>query len=176
MQFALLGYYLGLNELIIKTSHVWLEICYFWFLTTMLRFNTLRPRRNGRHFPDDILKCIFLNENVWIPIEISLKFVRKGPVDNIPALVYLMAWHRPGDKPLSEPMMISLPMHICVTRPQWVKWWLSLSLNCQHCTESTLVDEEAYIRILPLTCVSYRVYFLLRLTKCFAVRACMICF
>ena len=31
-----------------------------------------------------------------------------------------MAWRRPGDKPLSEPMMVSLPTHICVTRPQWV--------------------------------------------------------
>ena len=49
--------------------------------------NTLRPRQNGRHFADDTLKCIFLNENVWIPIEISLKFVPKGPIDNIPALV-----------------------------------------------------------------------------------------
>ena len=34
-----------------------------------------------------------------------------------------MAWCRPGNKPLSEPMMISLPMHICVTRPQWVNTW-----------------------------------------------------
>ena len=50
-------------------------------------FNTLRLRQNGRHFADDILKCIFLNENVWIPIEISLKFVPKGPIDNILALV-----------------------------------------------------------------------------------------
>ena len=49
--------------------------------------NTLRPRQNGRHFEDDILKCISLNENVWIPIEISLKFVPKGPIHNIPALV-----------------------------------------------------------------------------------------
>ena len=32
-----------------------------------------------------------------------------------------MAWHRLGDKPLSEPMMVSLMTHICVTRPQWVK-------------------------------------------------------
>ena len=32
-----------------------------------------------------------------------------------------MAWRRPGDKPLSEPMMVRLPTHICVTRPQWVK-------------------------------------------------------
>ena len=29
-------------------------------------FNTLRPRQNGCHFPDNIFKCIFLNENVWI--------------------------------------------------------------------------------------------------------------
>ena len=83
--------------------------------------NTLRPRRNGRHFADDIFKCIFLNENVWITVKISLKFVPKGPINKIPALVQIMAWLRPGDKPLSEPMMISLPTHICVTRPQWVK-------------------------------------------------------
>ena len=31
-------------------------------------FNTLRPRQNGRHFAADIFNCIFLNENVWIPI------------------------------------------------------------------------------------------------------------
>ena len=33
-----------------------------------------------------------------------------------------MAWCRPGDKPLSKPMMVRLPKHICVTRPQWVKY------------------------------------------------------
>ena len=32
-----------------------------------------------------------------------------------------MAWRRPGDKPLSEPMVVILLTHICVTRPQWVK-------------------------------------------------------
>ena len=53
----------------------------------MERFNTLRPRQNGRHIADDILKFIFWNENFWIPIEISLKFVPKGPIHNIPALV-----------------------------------------------------------------------------------------
>ena len=81
----------------------------------------MRPRQNGRHFADAIFKCIFLNENVWIPIKISLKFVPEGPINNIPALVQIMAWHQPGDKPLSETMMVRLPMHICVTRPQWVK-------------------------------------------------------
>ena len=89
--------------------------------------NTLRPRQNGRRFADDIFKCIFLNENVWIPIKISLKFVPRGPINYIPALVQIMAWRRPGDKPLSEQMMIRLPTHICVTRPQWVKaQWIDL--------------------------------------------------
>ena len=82
--------------------------------------NTLRPRQDGRHFPDDIFKCIFLNENEWISLKISLKFVCKGPINNIPASVQIMAWRRPGDKLLSEPMMFCLPTHICVTRPHWV--------------------------------------------------------
>ena len=43
------------------------------------------------HFPGDIFKCIFLNENVLISIKISLKFVPKGQINNIPALVYIMA-------------------------------------------------------------------------------------
>ena len=82
---------------------------------------TLRQRQNGRHFRDDIFKCIFLFENVWIWIKISLKFVPKVRINNIPALVQIMAWRRIGDKPLSEPMMVNLLTHICVTRPQWVK-------------------------------------------------------
>ena len=81
----------------------------------------MRPRQNGCYFADNIFKCIFLNENVRITIKISLKFVPKDPIKNIPALVQIMAWRRPGDKPLSEPMMVSLLTHICVTRPQWVK-------------------------------------------------------
>ena len=40
--------------------------------------NILRPWQNGRHFADDIFKCIFMNENVWIAIGISLKFVTRG--------------------------------------------------------------------------------------------------
>ena len=83
--------------------------------------NTLRQRQNGRHFADNIFKCIFLNENFWIPIKISLKFVPKGQINKIPALVQIMVWRRPGNKPLSEPMVVSLPTHICVIRPQWVK-------------------------------------------------------
>ena len=91
--------------------------------TEMVSFciNTLKPRRNVQHFTDDIFKRIFINENVWILIKISLKFVSKGPINNIPALVQIMAWRRPGDKPLCVPMIVSLLMHICITRPQWDK-------------------------------------------------------
>ena len=46
-----------------------------------------------------------LIEKVWITIKILLKFVSEGPTDNIPGLVQVMAWHRQGNKPLSEPMM-----------------------------------------------------------------------
>ena len=80
--------------------------------------NIWRPRRNEQHFADDILKRIFFNESVWISIKISMKFVPNDPIGNIPALVQTMAWRRSGDKPLSEPMMVSLPSHICITRPQ----------------------------------------------------------
>ena len=92
--------------------------------------NTLRPRQNGHHFADGIFKRIFMNENVRILIIISLTFVPKGPINNIQALVQIMAWRRLGDKPLSEPMLVSLLTYICVTRPQWVNtrsevWWHS---------------------------------------------------
>ena len=90
-----------------QAPHVWL--------------NTLRPRQNGRQIPLDIFKLIFLNENILISINISLKFVPKGLFDNMAALVQIMAWRRPGDRPLFEPMMVSLLTHICGTRPQWVK-------------------------------------------------------
>ena len=91
-----------------------------WF-QSKFSFNTQRPRQNGRHLPDDIFKWIFLNENVWISINMSLMFVSRGPINNIPILVQVMAWRRPGDKPLSEPMMFRLPTHLCVTRSQWIK-------------------------------------------------------
>ena len=67
-------------------------------------FNTPPPpEQNGRRFADDIFKSISLNEKA----RISIKFhwSPKGPLNNIPELVQIMSWHRPGDKPLSEPMM-----------------------------------------------------------------------
>ena len=93
-----------------------------WFCTRTIQATLTRwGRGKSRHFADDIFKCIFLNENIWIPIKISLGLVPQGPINNSPAMVQIMAWQRPGDKPLSEPMMVSLPTHIGVARPQWVK-------------------------------------------------------
>ena len=49
--------------------------------------NTVRPTQNGRYFADDIFKCIFINEKLCILINISLKFVPKGRINNIPVWV-----------------------------------------------------------------------------------------
>ena len=73
-----------------------------------------------RQIADDIFKCISLNENVRVSVKISLQVVPTVSINNIPALVQIMAWRRSGDKALSESMMISLPTHICVNQPQCV--------------------------------------------------------
>ena len=57
-----------------------------------ISINTLRQRQNGHHFAEDTFKCISLNENVWISIKMSRKFVPKGPINNIPSLVQIMVW------------------------------------------------------------------------------------
>ena len=100
--------------------------------TSILRdlfINTLRQRQNGYLFADNTFKRIFLNENVWISITISLKFVPKGPINNIPALFQIMVYRRPGDNPLSEPVLVGSLTHICVTRPQWVN---TIDLKIRH--------------------------------------------
>ena len=68
-------------------------------------FNILKLGQNARQLTVGIFKCIFLNENVCISIKMSLTFVPKGPIHNMPAFVYIMAWRRTGYKPLLEPMM-----------------------------------------------------------------------
>ena len=107
------------------------SISTFLVMLLLWSFNTLRPRQNGRHFPDDISKCIFLNENVLISMKISLKFVPKGQINNIPALVQIIAWRRPGDKPLSNPV--------------WEVYWrkyASLSLNVLRIPKNWKYDHE----------------------------------
>ena len=97
--------------------------------------NTLRPRQRGHHFADDTSKHMFLNENVCISTEISLTFVPKGPMNNMPALVQITASRRTGDNQLSEPMMVSLLTQICVTRPHWVKRTKTVSWTSRYLVE-----------------------------------------
>ena len=92
----------------------------------MLGVNSLRPRQNRRHFADNDFKCNFLSENVWIPIKISLKFVPKGPINNIPALVQIMAWCGTGeshyltnDDPVQRSIYASLGLNELM--PQWLQ-------------------------------------------------------
>ena len=109
------------------SSAKWRSFCQLHRMGYGQHLNSLRPRQDGRHFPDDIFLCIFSNENVSMSIKISLKFALEGRINNIPALVQITAWRRPGDKSLSEPVMVSLLTHICVAWPQWVnlKWiWI----------------------------------------------------
>ena len=70
------------------TGHATPAVLNYWFMTYV---NTFRPRQNARYFPDDIFMCVFLNKNVWISIKISLKLVPWGPINNISALVQIMA-------------------------------------------------------------------------------------
>ena len=79
------------------------------------------PWTNARLFTDDILRCIFVNEKFCISVKFLLKFAPKAPIDNNRVLVQIMAWCRPGDKTLSDPMTVSLLTHIGVTWPQWIK-------------------------------------------------------
>ena len=60
------------------------EIVSYWSCHDV---NTLRPKQNDRHFLDDNFKLISLNENAYISIKISLKFVPIGPINNIPPLL-----------------------------------------------------------------------------------------
>ena len=88
-------------------------------LAARCKINSYIRGQNVHHFADDIFKYIFLDETVCISIEISRNFVPNGPIDNVPALVQVLTWCWTGERPLSEPMMVALLTHICVTLPQW---------------------------------------------------------
>ena len=76
-----------------------------WLFRGKGGFNTLKLRQNGCRLADYIFKCIFFNKDVWISIKVELMYVPKDPIDNKAVLVWVMAWHQTGYKPLSEPMM-----------------------------------------------------------------------
>ena len=137
--------YITIIHWLFYSFHLGLKMTKIQHLSVHVYFNTLRLKQNGRHFPDVIFQWIFLNENIWIPIAISLKFVPKGSINNIPALVQIMAWRRPGNKPLPELMMVNLLTHICVTRPQWVN---ACPLKIHYCQQGYMgsCEPEAGIK------------------------------
>ena len=73
---------------IILVSVKMIPLCHTFPSKDMI--NTLGPRQNDGHCPEDI----FLAENVQILIKMSFKFVLKSSINNIPALVQIMAWRR----------------------------------------------------------------------------------
>ena len=118
----------------------------------------------------------FLERNVWILLNISLKFVPENQINNIPSLVQIMAWRRSGDKPLSEPMMVWLPTYICVTQPQWVNnaekcvyiKWNGVSPQC-ICNMTVIVKlckvVSSAIFLLHLMCKTWTVHYCLILQE-----------
>ena len=102
-------------------------------------FNVWKVAQNGCHFADDNFRCIFANENVCILIKISPKFVPKGPIDNNPALVKIMAWHRICDMPLPGPMLTRFTDPYM--RPFGGMSWLLASYN-EHPTYAN--DNKAF--------------------------------
>ena len=125
----------------------------------ILVINTLRLRQNGT------FKHIFLTENI-IAMKISLNFIPSGQIINNPALVQIMAWRRPGAKPLSEPVMVSLLMLICVTWPQWVNGWsifceIVLMWRSLDLTE----DKSTWVQVMAWCCQATSHYLNPMLTK-----------
>ena len=75
----------------------------------MYFLNTSLPGQNGRHFADDSFKGIFINEKCFISIQISLKFVPEGLIDNKAALVQVIAW--PQDRHQAITWTIADPVY-----------------------------------------------------------------
>ena len=100
-----------------------------------------------------ILQTTFSDAFSWMkinefwPFKSSLKFVPYGPINNIPALVQIMAWCPPGHTPLSEPVMVRLPMHICVTRSQRIKL-MQLCYTLSKCIVNVMYNTKRCVVML----------------------------
>ena len=74
----------------VNHRHAWRRTGNLRLVTIVLNilkpnFNSSLPGWNSCHFSDDIFNWIFANKMFNILIEISLKCVRKDPIDNNPA-------------------------------------------------------------------------------------------
>ena len=82
-----------------------------------LKFNTLKPRQNGRHFADDTFKHILLSENIWVSIKIPLKFVPKGPINNFYVIIAVFKTNALSHLPNYR--LPSFLKNICIMRSRW---------------------------------------------------------
>ena len=114
-------------------------------------------RENGYHFACDSFKCILVHGNYCILIELPLKFISKGPI-NEPAFVQMKAWYQTGSKPLSEPMMAYTSLLTCtsVTQPPWVKMHRYKHLCTEICVLFLAATKQLYEWYFLSVCPSVR--------------------
>ena len=89
----------------VKLHMMWQNWCLLVLACSLGWIISSLPEKNGHHFTDNICKCIFINEKLYILIQISRKLVPKSPIGNKPVLVQVVAWCGTGNKPLPEPML-----------------------------------------------------------------------
>ena len=109
--------------------------------------STVQPFTSPLHWGWEKMAAIFqttYSKAYLYGMELYEDFIKvpNGPINNTPALLQIMAWHRPGDKPLSQPMMFSLPAMIYwriytsteIPYTVWV-WCLKIVTNimCTFC-------------------------------------------
>ena len=90
------------------------EIQSYWILTHWSRDNMAAISQTTPS------KAFLWVKMLEFRFNLSLKFVTQGLINKVTTLVQIMAWRRPGNKPLSELRPLSFLTHICVTRPQCV--------------------------------------------------------
>ena len=124
--------------------------------------NTLRPRQNGRNFPDNIPKYIFVNENMWISINISLNFVPKGGSHNIPfsepwvptaVLLIRLFWERYSVTHIFHTYITDSCIELLDTNCQEY-WWLQWNLHREifyRDFANSLNENMQYIQRIMLT-------------------------
>ena len=113
----------------------------------ILEVKTLNPRQKGRHLQDDIFKYIFVNENIRILLKISLKFVPKVLISNIPALAQIMVLCQQGNKPLSETIVVT---YWCIFVSLSLKELTPIKSNgdrCQNLTSHAICSLVSHIKI-----------------------------
>ena len=99
------------------------------------------PGQNGHHFAD-IFKCIFMNQKFCISIRISLKFVHKGPIDNIPPRHQAIIWTNAD--PIHQPIYAALGGD--ELSQHQVRWWLGAIMK----PTKTNVDKDSSCHIVTL--------------------------